>query len=710
MTLTARISAFLALIVGFSALAQNPVKWELSSTEDAPGEYTLIFKADIDEGWKVYSQDMEWGGPVPTTLSFDTTGSFELLGVPEELGKLKVVREPFFDCMVVKGYFKKLIIRQKLKVANKSDRVVGVLNYMTCDDRQCLPPTDVFFTLHDGRIQEIPESDEIDYDAFRQTGIPSAEGELDESIPCGEAHMGEAPESIAPPKQRDHGSLWGLFILGLGGGIFALLTPCVFPMIPLTVSFFTKRSTNRKKGFWNASLYAGSIIFIFLALGFIITYAFGPEMLNDMASNKWFNLAFFLIFIVFALSFFGAFDLSLPSSWVTGTDRVADRGGVIGIFFMAFTLVLVSFSCTIPIVGTVLILIADSGEFWGPLMGMFGFSLALALPFALFAAFPAWLNTIPKSGGWLNRIKVALGFVELALAFKFLSVADLAYHWNFLSRDIFLSIWIILAAVLGFYLLGKLKFSGDSDSDHIGIPRFFFAILAFSFAVYMIPGLWGAPVSLLSGIAPPGHYQEFSLNHLDKKFMKLEQQFDKLAAEVGGTETVDPRIAELRNEETPTEVDGMHCPNELDCWFDYGKALQAARIQNKPLMLDFTGWSCVNCRKMEDNVWSKDRVWRLLNEHYVIASLYVDEKTVLPEHLRVSPYTGNSVRTVGKLWMDLTKTRYNQIAQPYYVLLDHEENVLVQPRSYTPNVEDYAQFLESGVREFKLRNGIAQTK
>lgn len=701
-------SVLLSTISGFSQL--EPVKWDVSATEGENGQYTLVFKASIDEGWKVYSQDHDTTAlikPIPLALYFEAESDVVLVGSTEELGKAKAVKEFFFDCITVKSYEKRVLLRQTIE--STASQVIGFFSYQTCDDAQCLPPTDVYFRFSGGSIEVIEVDDELFDKAYTQTSYDPVDAKPKEGGPCDEEVVVTGPEEPtgAPIEEEESKGLWGLFILGLGGGLFALLTPCVFPMIPLTVSFFTKRSTDRRKGFANALLYAGSIIFIFLALGFVITYAFGPEKLNAMASNKWFNLAFFVVFIVFAISFFGAFELSLPSSWTTRTDAIADRGGLIGVFFMAFTLVLVSFSCTIPIVGTVLILIADSGQFWGPLLGMLGFSMALAIPFALFAAFPAWLNTLPKSGGWLNRIKVTLGFVELALAFKFLSVADLAYHWNFLTRDIFLAIWIIAATLLGFYLLGKIKLSGDSDSPHVGIPRLFFAILSFAFAVYMIPGLWGAPVNLLSGIAPPAHYQEFSLNHLDKKFMKLESQFDRLATRVAGEELNDPRIAELKNRKVITEVAAMHCPNELDCWFDYGKSLEAGAILDKPVLVDFTGWSCVNCRKMEDNVWSKDRVWKILNDEYVVVSLYVDDKTRLPEEARISPYTGNKVRRVGELWMDLTKTHYNQIAQPWYVLLDpaNPDRPLQPPRGYTPNIEEYAQFLEAGVAEFEKRNG-----
>jgi len=442
-----------------------------------------------------------------------------------------------------------------------------------------------------------------------------------------------------------------------------------------------------------------SIIVIFIGLGFFITGVFGPSALNAMASNVFFNMLFFALFFVFALSFFGVFEITLPSKWVNKSDVAADRGGLIGIFFMAFTLVLVSFSCTVPIVGSMLVIIAEKGEFWGPLFGMLGFALALAIPFALFAAFPSWLNSMPKSGGWLNTIKVSLGFLELALAFKFLSIVDLAYHWGFLKRDIFISIWIVIAVLWGFYLLGKIRFAHDGPSEHISVTRLFFAIIAFSIAVYMVPGLWGAPVRILSGIAPPQHYQEFNLNTLQYKIAKLESKIEALQA--GGiAQKNHADDAQILNSIPVTVVDNMDCPHELNCFFDYAQGMAYARLHNKPVMLDFTGWTCVNCRKMEEYVWPDPAVWKILNDDYVLISLFVDDKTKLPADFGPSPYTGHEVSTVGGLWSDLQTTRYNINSQPYYVLIDHDGKELVTPRGYTPDVSEYISWLQSGIKTF----------
>jgi len=473
-------------------------------------------------------------------------------------------------------------------------------------------------------------------------------------------------------------------------------------MIPLTVSFFTKSSKDRKKGVANAVIYALSIIGIFLILGFLITLTLGPDALNAMASNKYFNLLFFVVFIIFAISFFGAFEITLPSSFINRADSMSDKGGLIGIFFMAFTLVLVSFSCTAPIVGSMLVLIADSGEFWAPLMGLLGFALALAIPFALFAAFPGWLNSLPKSGGWLNTVKVTLGFAELALAMKFLSVADLTYHWNFLTRDIFLSIWVAIAFLLGVYLLGKLRFKGEPEPK-LTVTRLFFAVFAFSFAIYLLPGLWGAPVKLMSGIAPPQHYQEFNLDNLKYKLKNIESRLDRMekngvAVSKSGSAGEEADQSQWLPEDL---VNIGHCPHELNCYFDLDRGLDAAKRENKPILLDFTGWACVNCRKMEDFVWSDPEVWEMINDHYILVSLYVDDKTTLPEEFRVSKYTGNKVKSIGKLWSDFQRERYKVNSQPYYVLLDHQMNELMKPIGYTPDKDQYLSYLKEGLKRFK---------
>ncbi|HRA59141.1 MAG TPA: cytochrome c biogenesis protein CcdA [Bacteroidia bacterium] len=473
-----------------------------------------------------------------------------------------------------------------------------------------------------------------------------------------EPGCGDGSTSTATDK-----SMLGIFIAGFLGGFLALLTPCVFPMIPMTVSFFTKRSGSRQKGLMNALIYSISIIIIYVGLGFLVTVTLGSDALNDMASNVFFNMTFFIVFLIFAFSFFGAFEIVLPSWLVNKADSASDRGGLIGIFFMAFTLTLVSFSCTGPIIGTLLVEAAHNGSYLGPIIGMTGFALALALPFGLFSAFPGWLNSMPKSGGWLNTVKVTLGFIELALAFKFLSNVDLAYHWEFLKREIFIAIWVIIFGMLGFYLLGKLKFSHDSDVKHITVPRLMFAIISLTFTLYLIPGIWGAPLRMISGFPPPEFYKEWV-----------------------------------------TEKSSNHCPHNLNCYHDYDAGMAYAKTVGKPVMVDFTGWSCVNCRKMEDNVWSDPEVLKRLSDKYVLISLYVDDKEQLPEDKQyVSATTGKKIRTIGNKWSDLQTNVYKTNSQPYYVLLDHQGKILAEPRGYTPDIKTYTKYLDEGLCRFENR-------
>ena len=710
---------FIIILSGFNTGAQilDPVKWEFSSVKVAPDEYELVFKANIEKGWKVYSTDLnipeDQIGPEPTRIIFVSKDGVKLLG-GLDVGKVEGPKfDPSFE-LDLKWYKNPAIIKQRVKLLKENVTIKGRVEFMTCDDTRCLPPDEVPFEFK--LTAKLPEDKatgqpkEVEEPVETETGsaviIDTFDEEVTDVLPADTFNTAEAEEYLEIEEEEKKG-LWGYLLAGLGGGLIALLTPCVFPMLPLTVSFFTKSSKNRKKGITNALIYALSIIFIFVGLGFLVTLLFGPDMLNAMASNIYFNLIFFIVFIIFALSFFGAFEITLPSSFVNKADNASEKGGLIGIFFMAFTLVLVSFSCTAPIVGSLLVMIADSGEFWAPLIGMLGFSLALAVPFALFAAFPGWLNSLPKSGSWLNTVKVTLGFVELALALKFLSVVDLAYHWNFLTRDIFIALWIIIAILLGTYLIGKLRFSHEQPIEHISIPRLFFAILAFGFAIYMVPGLWGAPVKLLSGIAPPQHYQEFSLNKIQFQLLQLENKIAKMHAEEGTEGTGifnDPKP--LRN--LPTVTTNMECPHELDCYFDYDRGFEIARKTGKPVLLDFTGWACVNCRKMEDNVWSDPKVWELINEKYVLVSLYVDDKTSLPEEHQISKYTNNKVSTVGKLWSDLQRVRFKSNSQPYYVLMDHNEQLLAQPKGYTPDVNDYISFLNKGINQFEEQQRMQQ--
>ncbi len=475
-------------------------------------------------------------------------------------------------------------------------------------------------------------------------------------------------------------TLWGIFIAGIIGGFAAFLMPCIYPMVPLTVSFFTKQSGSRTKGIVNALLYGLFIIVIYVALGMLVTLIFGASALNEAASSAWFNLLFFLIIIVFAISFLGAFEITLPSRFVNKMDEKSNRGGLIGLFFMAFTLALVSFSCTGPIIGYLLVEAVSKGTLMGPAMGMLGFSVALAIPFMLFAFFPSWLKEMPKSGGWLNTVKVSLGFLELALAFKFLSNVDLAYHWGILDREVFLAIWIVIFGLFGLYLLGKLKFSHDSDVPFISIPRLFFAIAILSFTVYMIPGMWGAPLKALSAWLPPSPTQDFNLH-------RVGYSGDAPQASAGITKKYG---------------DIFHAPHGIDAFYDYDQALEYSHQVKKPVLLDFTGWSCVNCRKMEESVWPDPQVLKRLKEDYILVSLYVDDRTALEsDEQYVSTFSGKKIRRVGQKWSDLQASRFGTNAQPYYVIVNGDGDQLIPAQAYNEDIQNYVNFLDNGLEAYR---------
>lgn len=626
------LSLVALFLTSFSMFGQihDPVKWDWK----LDGE-SVVFTAEIEEGWHVYSQNLGSDeGPIPTGFFFDVNEKVQLEGAPKE-GKATVKYDPNF--MMELAYFDtKAEFKQKFKILEANAGVLkGYLEYMVCNEEMCLPPTMVDFEIS---VDELPAS-----------------------------------------KQKT-GGFWGIFIAGFLGGLLALLTPCVFPMIPLTVSFFTKQSKTKAKGVSNAIIYGLSIIGIYVLLGFGVTKIFGADALNALSTNIWFNLAFFVLLVVFAISFFGAFEIRMPSSWINKADRASDKGGLIGIFFMAFTLSLVSFSCTGPIIGTLLVEAAVNGGVIGPLMGMLGFSSALALPFALFAMFPGWLNSLPKSGGWLNSVKVVLGFLELALAFKFLSNADLVVQAHIITREVFLCIWIVVFLMMTFYLLGFIRFSHDTKSDHVSITRVFFGMLSMFFVIYLLPGLWGAPLKIISGFPPPKFYSE------SPQGVGMESTINYSGAEGGVKKTKE------------------HCPHGLNCFHDYDEALVYAKEVNKPLMVDFTGWACVNCRKMEEQVWSDPEVLELLSNEVVLVSLYVDEKTALPEEEQIEVKIGDKtkiLRTVGNKWSHMEATVYGTNSQPYYVLLDLEENKLGPAAAYDPDIPKFVNWLKMGIKNFK---------
>lgn len=636
--------AMLISVCTFSQV-QDPVKWNTTVTNISPDTALITITASIEENWHIYSQTQNIkNGPVATSFKFIPGNSFVIAGKVKE-GQPIEEKEAAYDNMLVSYFEKNASFEQKIAIKEKENFKLNFeVTYMACSDKMCLPP----------------ETEELSVDVMSASGNEKIRAINQDFTPSGNSLTG-----------------WAIFLAGFIGGLLALLTPCVFPMLPLTVSYFTKQSKTKAIGIRNALIYAISIIVIYVTLGLVITLTLGPDALNALASNGIMNLAFFFIFVVFAVSFFGAFEITLPSKWLNATDRASDRGGLIGIFFMAFTLSLVSFSCTGPIIGSLLVQAAVNGDVTGPAIGMFGFALALALPFALFAAFPGWLNSLPKSGGWLNSVKVVLGFIELALALKFLSSVDLAYHWGIVTREVFIALWIVIFSLLGFYLLGKLRLPHDGEQKHTSISGLLSGILVLGFVVYLIPGMWGAPLKMISGFPPPAFYTEG---------WSLQSQ----SANVNNTSA-----AVISDNE-------FHCPHNLNCFHDYDKGIAYARSVNKPVILDFTGWSCVNCRKMEDNVWSDKTVLGLLNNDYVLISLYVDDKTPLPENEQyVSETTGKKIKTIGNKWSDFQTKHFKTNSQPYYVLTDHNGKLLAAPKGYDTSIEDYINFLNGGISIFR---------
>jgi len=667
----------------------NPVHWSFASKPLKDNVFELSFTAQIDKGYHTFPTVLPaTATPLPTTFTFDKLTGCELVGKMTESGEAHTMRDFPDTTSILKTYEKQATFKQKVKLTADAGTVKGFLTYMKCDEHQCLPPEDVDFNFSltkDASGTANPTATPTDTAHSMVAPTNHDANALVDTASVNHATRDTAAKiHAAQPKFKDaqslqDKSLWQIFLIGFFAGAISLITPCVYSMIPLTVTFFTKRSgVNRKRGIGQALLYAFSIIVIFVLIG-VLLYVFniGGDSVNEFASNGIFNFALFLLFVVFAVSFFGVFEITLPTSWVNKSEAMSDKGGFLGIFFMAFTLVLVSFSCTAPFVGSALALITQ-GHAAGPIVGMFAYSLAFALPFGLFAFFPNWLQSLPKSGGWLNVIKVTFAFVELALALKFLSNVDLAYHWRFLDRDIFLVLWIVIFACLGLYLLGFIRFSHDTPVEHLSVMRLVFAIVALSFSLYMVPGLWGAPLKPISAFAPPQATQDFDLS----------QRYNALVANVG--------------EKPHKYSDILHSPNGLNGYFDYDEALAAAKRENKPLMIDFTGHSCINCRKMEATVWTNPDVLRRMQNDFILVSLYVDDRTDLPASEQfVSKFSGKKIETLGNKNSDIQASRYNTNSQPYYVLLDHDEQMLTPPRGYDEDVESYIGFLDAGVKKFK---------
>ena len=687
-----KIISFLLLsfvVYALQAQIKDPVKFKTELTPLSNAEAEVVFTAAIDKGWHVYSTDLGDGGPISATFNVDNKSGVELVGKLKPVGKEVATFDKLFE-MKVRYFENTAKFVQKVKFTGGAYAIEGYLEYGACDDESCLPPTQVPFkfsgvakagnaaaTKTEQSKTEQPEQKVVDKADKKEeaTSVASKDSSaMMELVPATTTEAATDIQSAVASSElwkpvisdlqalgEEHGqedmSWIYIFITGFLGGLLALFTPCVWPIIPMTVSFFLKRSKDKKKGIRDAWTYGASIVVIYVALGLAITLIFGASALNALSTNAIFNILFFLMLVIFAASFFGAFEIRLPSKWGNAVDSKAESTtGLLSIFLMAFTLSLVSFSCTGPIIGFLLVQVSTTGSVVAPAIGMLGFAIALALPFTLFALFPSWLKSMPKSGGWMNVIKVTLGFLELAFALKFLSVADLAYGWRLLDRETFLALWIVIFALLGFYLLGKIKFPHDDDDNKVGVTRFFMALISLAFAVYMVPGLWGAPLKAVSAFAPPMQTQDFNLYK-----------------------------------------------NEVHAKFDdYDLGMEYARLNGKPVMLDFTGYGCVNCRKMEAAVWTDPKVSDLINNDYVLITLYVDNKTPLTEPVKIIENgTERTLRTVGDKWSYLQRVKFGANAQPFYVLLDNQGKPLNKSYAYNEDIPKYIEFLQTGLENYK---------
>ncbi|NLU92837.1 protein-disulfide reductase DsbD family protein [Chitinophaga sp. Ak27] len=669
------VFALFALHANGQDNSPKPVKWQVSAEKKSDQEYVLHLKGTVDKGWLIFSTTM--GNDDPNTrVALDTSVNATIAGITEN-GKLENRKEPLFDNLDIKYFENEVELLADVKLNGAASKLSGTITYMALKGEEAVPVEETF---------SVP----VEQSTSAGTA-PTATASGSKTTASGDVADDDASNK----------SLWWIFIASFGGGFIALITPCVFSMIPITVSFFTKRSGTRAQGIKNAFTYSLSIIVIYTLLGFLITKIFGASALNSLASNGIANMIFFVIFLLFAFSFLGAFEISLPSSWANVSDSKAGMGSMLGIFFMALTLAIVSFSCTGPILGNLLVLAAKGGNS-GPLVGMFGFSLALAIPFSLFALFPSLLNKIGKSGGWLNAVKVTLGFIELALALKFFSNVDMAYHWNLLDREIFLALWIAIFGLLTLYLIGKLKFSHDSDVPFLSVTRLCFAIVTFTFVVYMIPGMWGAPLRGISGFLPHEGSQDFNLN---KSLVDIQAALESGAGAGSGNG------GSQANTVKPKKLVGIlhsEIPGVENVFFDYEEALAAAKAANKPLMLDFTGHTCVNCRKFEKSVLSSPAVMKILRNDFIVASLYTDEKTSLEDAEKyVSKTTGEKVNNIGQKNQDLEVSNFNRNSQPYYIPVDLEGKALVNKGyGYDPkeDVDAFVKYLEGAKAEFAKRH------
>ncbi len=643
---------------------KDPVVWDGEITQLEGTTYELSITAFLEPEWHIYSQHTlnEGIGPIPLAMEFLKEGNgYSLEGPLEESKTYVEYSETWgFD----ETFFKdEGTLTQKIEVSSQDTYVIKAeLTYQVCKE-VCLNMEEyIVFDLYENKVKFIDNYDEF------QDYVVSSEATTTTTTKT---------DTLEEDEESETKGLWTIFFIAFLSGFAALLTPCVFPMIPLTVSFFTKQSKTRVAGIRNAILYAIFIVVIYVVLGSVVTAIFGADSLNALSTNVWFNVIFFALLVIFAISFLGAFEITLPQSWANKVDKNADRGGVAGIFFMALALAIVSFSCTGPIVGTLLVEAASKGGL-APIIGMLGFSLAIALPFALFAMFPGWLNSLPKSGGWLNSVKVFLGFLELALAFKFLSNADLVLQLHWLEREIFLAIWIAIFAALTLYLFGKIKLPHDGPNTHISVGRLLVGLFVLTFTIYLIPGLWGAPLKLISGFPPPMNYSEAPYG----------VGYTKIGSGQAGSDQEFPDGAKLG-------------PHDIITFTDYYKGLEYAKQVNKPIMIDFTGYACVNCRKMEERVWAEPQILDILKNDIVLISLYVDDKRKLPDNEQyTSETTGKRIKSIGNKWSDFQIKQYQANAQPYYVLMDHKEDNLIEPIGYTPDVATYEDWLNEGISNF----------
>ena len=634
------------------AQIQEPVKFKTEWITISDTEAEIVFTGEVEDGWHIYSTDLPEGGPISATFNVDKIEGAEVVGKLMPRGTEIDKMDPIFQ-MQVRYFAGTATFVQKIKIVDENYNVTGYLEYGACNDENCLRPTSVDFSFSGKKGEQATAgANNADNGTANLLSTPDNSQIANYWSPVTEELKAFGEQTIA----ADHSWIY-IFFTGLLGGLLALFTPCVWPIIPMTVSFFLKRTKDKKKGIRDAWTYGASIVVIYVGLGLAITAIFGASALNALSTNAIFNILFCLMLVVFAASFFGAFEITLPSKWSNAVDSKAEQTtGLLSIFLMAFTLSLVSFSCTGPIIGFLLVEVSTTGSVIAPAIGMLGFAIALALPFTLFALFPSWLKSMPKSGGWMNVIKVSLGFLELAFALKFLSVADLAYGWRILDRETFLALWIVIFALLGFYLLGKIKFPHDDDDNKVSVPRFFLALFSLAFAVYMVPGLWGAPLKAVSAFAPPLNTQDFNLFN-----------------------------------------------NEVHAKFDnFDMGMQYAKENGKPVMLDFTGHGCVNCRKMELAVWVDPKVKKLITEDYVLITLYVDDKTPLPEPIKVNENgKQRTLRTLGDKWSYLQSSKYGANAQPFYVLIDNEGKPLNKSYSYDEDIDKYVNFLETGLKNYK---------